>query len=143
MSEPTRSNTESNSSPFQGPFRLFFLGGLSVVGYIYLFRLSFGPLQPGDLNPLYITNFLLTYAFLFVCYWFMVVPLLKGKRMDPRHLWFAIGFGLLFRAILLPSDLILENDIYRYMWDGYNLQRGENPFRYAPSDPETEPYRTE
>ena len=62
--------------------------------------------------------------------------------MDQRHLWFGIAFGLLFRAILLPTDLILENDIYRYMWDGHTSRQGINPFRYAPSDHETVPYRT-
>ncbi len=143
MNDFTNGLAESSHSLFKGAFRLFLLGTLSLLGYIYLFRLSLGPLQPGDLDEIYITDFLYTFAFLFVCYWLLVMPLLKGQRMDQRHLWFAIGFSLLFRAVLLPSDLILENDIYRYMWDGYNMQRGTNPYQYAPSDPVTESYRTD
>ena len=43
-----------------------------------------------------------------------------------------VGGALLFRAILLPTDMILELDLYRYSWDGAVLAQGENPYRYSP-----------
>jgi len=130
-------------APLAGSKKLFALGGISFIAYLYWFRLSFGPLGSDNAEPLYITNFLITYAVLFACYWMLIMPLLKGQRMDPRHLWFAIAISLLFRAVMLPADLMLEDDIYRYMWDGHMQTQGVNPYQYAPSAPETEPYRTE
>jgi len=140
---PFPTESPKSRSPFRGSFRLFCLGTLSFFGYAYLNLLSGPELRPEAPDHWYLTRFLQTYAFLFVCYWLLITPLLRGKRMDPRHLWFAVAFGLLFRAVLLPSDLILENDIYRYLWDGHTGVQGINPYAYAPSDPKTEGYRTE
>ncbi|MGE3975846.1 MAG: hypothetical protein AB7F59_15080 [Bdellovibrionales bacterium] len=42
--------------------------------------------------------------------------------------------GLLCRAILLPSTPILENDFWRYMWDGRVISNGINPYDFAPND---------
>ncbi len=134
---------DSSVSPFKGSFRLFFLGSISLLGYIYLFLLSGEDLFPRSSDPWHITRFLQTYAILFACYWFLISPLVHGKRMDPRHLWFAIAFGLLFRAVMLPSDLILENDIYRYLWDGHTTLEGISPYQHAPLDPATGSYRTD
>ena len=38
------------------------------------------------------------------------------------------------RIALLPSIPILENDFWRYMWDGHVLVNGVNPYQYAPAD---------
>lgn len=45
-----------------------------------------------------------------------------------------IVFGLLFRAVILPSQQIQEDDVYRYLWDGKVFANGINPFEYAPSE---------
>ena len=42
--------------------------------------------------------------------------------------------GFLSRIVLLPSNLIQENDVYRYVFDGQNLLRGENPYRLSPTE---------
>ena len=42
--------------------------------------------------------------------------------------------GFLSRIVLLPSNLIQENDVYRYVLDGQNLLRGENPYRLSPTE---------
>lgn len=48
-------------------------------------------------------------------------------------LW--IGFvGLMMRAIIWPSTPILENDFYRYLWDGAVTAAGHSPYTVAPSD---------
>lgn len=130
-------------SPFKGAGWLMALGALSTLGYLYLFRLSFGALAPGSQEGPYITQFLVVYFMLFALYLCLIVPIVRRPGMDRRHLWFGIAFGLLFRAIMLPGDLILENDIYRYMWDGHMQHQGVNPFQYAPLESETEAYRTD
>ncbi|MDP8243504.1 MAG: glycosyltransferase 87 family protein [Candidatus Hinthialibacter antarcticus] len=131
------------SSPVRGAVGLITLGVLSALGYVYLFRLSLEDLSPRTSQPELITLFLITYFILFGLYLLLITPLVWKPGLDPRHLWFGIAFGLLFRAILLPSDLILENDIYRYLWDGHTQHQGVNPYRYAPSEPETRDYRTD
>ena len=42
-------------------------------------------------------------------------------------------FGLAFRVVFLNSTPILENDFYRYMWDGAVAVDGVNPYGYSPS----------
>ncbi|MEW6238926.1 MAG: glycosyltransferase 87 family protein [Candidatus Omnitrophota bacterium] len=135
-------NGAERDSPFKGTFRLFFLGTVSAFVYVFLFLLSGEELCPRGASGLAVTRFLQAYALLFFCYWRLVAPLARGKRMDPRHLWFAIAFSLLFRAIMLPSLPILENDIYRYMWDGHLGAQGINPYRYAPVDSALNEYET-
>ncbi len=50
-----------------------------------------------------------------------------------------VGAGL--RAIMFFSAPILEDDFYRYLWDGALVARGENPYEHAPADlpPRLEP----
>ncbi len=143
MNEPDIQTTPTPQSPFRGTFKLFFLGSISAVAYFYIFLLSGNNLRPDSADPWYLDRFLYTYAFLFGCYLWLILPLIRGQVMDLRHVWFGIAFGLLFRAIMLPSDLILENDIYRYMWDGHMSVNGINPYEYPPSHPATHDYRTE
>ncbi|MCP4639734.1 MAG: glycosyltransferase family 39 protein, partial [bacterium] len=47
---------------------------------------------------------------------------------------FVVIVGLAARAILLPSNLIQENDCYRYVLDGEAVLHGVNPYRHAPED---------
>ncbi len=39
-----------------------------------------------------------------------------------------------FRLILFPSHPILETDFYRYLWDGFVLSNGVNPYLFAPAE---------
>jgi len=43
-------------------------------------------------------------------------------------------FGVAFRLTMWQTPLILENDIYRYLWDGRVTAHGRNPFRFAPEE---------
>ena len=47
-----------------------------------------------------------------------------------------LGFGLLFRVLLLPTPVYLSSDPYRYLWDGRVQLAGINPYRYPPAAPE-------
>ncbi len=53
----------------------------------------------------------------------------RGDR--PRPAWI-IFVALAARLLLLPSSLIQENDVYRYVLDGEVLLHGGNPYRLAP-----------
>lgn len=43
------------------------------------------------------------------------------------------GAGLLARLVLFTSEPILEDDFYRYLWDGAATSSGQNPFATAPA----------
>jgi len=43
-----------------------------------------------------------------------------------------ISAGFIFRLIMMPSTPMLEDDYYRYLWDGAVTAEGFNPFKYAP-----------
>jgi alpha-1,6-mannosyltransferase len=47
-----------------------------------------------------------------------------------------LGFGLLFRVMLLPTPVYLSSDLYRYLWDGRVQLAGINPYRFPPAAPE-------
>lgn len=57
----------------------------------------------------------------------------KSATDEARRFRMVLGFGLLFRLILLGSNPIQEIDYYRYLWDGQVLANGINPFRYSPA----------
>lgn len=42
--------------------------------------------------------------------------------------------GLLMRLTLLAAPPVLEDDFYRYLWDGSVVARGLNPYRYSPQE---------
>ncbi|NOZ23631.1 MAG: DUF2029 domain-containing protein [Planctomycetes bacterium] len=46
----------------------------------------------------------------------------------------AIVVGGVFRAAMLFSTPMLEDDYYRYLWDGGVTANGLNPYAYAPAD---------
>ena len=48
-----------------------------------------------------------------------------------KFVWI-IFISITARVILVPSNLIQENDVYRYVLDGQVLLNGENPYRYSP-----------
>lgn len=43
-------------------------------------------------------------------------------------------FAIVFRAVLVPSTPIQEDDFYRYLWDGQVSRAGISPYRYAPAE---------
>ncbi len=59
----------------------------------------------------------------------------KGKRKLPvAFLGFVVLTGLVLRLLFMTSVPILEDDHYRYLWDGAVWIHGFNPYAYAPQD---------
>ncbi len=48
----------------------------------------------------------------------------------------AVLLGTAFRLFMLPTDLVLSTDPYRYLWDGRVQAAGINPYRFSPEAPE-------
>ena len=56
-----------------------------------------------------------------------------------RLIVFVLVAGALMRLVLFFSTPILEDDFYRYLWDGAVTAQGVNPYIHAPEDFLTEP----
>ena len=57
--------------------------------------------------------------------------LFKTRTTKQVLLWILIVSAAV-RAVLVPSSLILENDVYRYVLDGQILLHGMNPYGHVP-----------
>ncbi|GAB4363990.1 MAG: hypothetical protein Kow0042_02240 [Calditrichia bacterium] len=56
----------------------------------------------------------------------------RTKYSKGLGLW-VVGVGFLMRLIVIPSTAILEDDFYRYLWDGAVVAHGMNPYKYSPA----------
>ncbi|MBI2192580.1 MAG: DUF2029 domain-containing protein [Planctomycetes bacterium] len=85
--------------------------------------------EPGRARQLFIP------AHLFGCGFFLAaLATVRRQPDDPRHLGLILAAGLLYRVILLPTTPILEDDYFRYLWDGKVLAHGMNPYEFAPAE---------
>lgn len=71
---------------------------------------------------------ILSGAFYFILYF---LPNIGENR---NMLAWIITVGTVLRAIMLFSTPILENDYFRYLWDGAILANGINPYAYSPDE---------
>lgn len=55
-------------------------------------------------------------------------------------LWIIVAGGLAMRLALFGSTPLLEDDSYRYLWDGGVTAHGYNPYAASPDDAQGEPY---
>lgn len=73
-----------------------------------------------------------TYTLQFAIYGLLIRGIAKNPRF-PLSLYLATA--IIVRVVLLFSDPILENDHWRYLWDGRVFAHGINPYQFAPLDP--------
>ena len=79
---------------------------------------------------------ILTFVLLYACAWTgFFLGYLQLRRKDRKApLLLILATALVARFLLLPSGLIQENDVYRYVLDGQVLLAGENPYEQSPSE---------
>lgn len=68
-------------------------------------------------------------------FFFLVMPgLIKSTPGETARniLLFVIITGIVMRLLSVGVPAIIEDDFYRYLWDGAVTAAGENPFRYSP-----------
>ncbi len=77
-----------------------------------------------------------------LCYLPAVVLVVRDDRPTPlRRLLLIVGFSVAFRALLVFTEPLLSDDMYRYVWDGRIQASGQNPYAYAPGAPEVSSLR--
>ncbi len=111
------------------------LGLLSLLGY----ALGFPWVTGAGPEPL--VAFVGLSLGLFLLYLLAAWVVLRHPSADRVLLGLILGFGLLFRLVLLPSPVVLSSDLYRYLWDGRVQWAGINPYRYPPAAEALAPLR--
>lgn len=67
--------------------------------------------------------------------YFFIAILSVNKLFNSKIvLGIIIGTGIVCRVILIPSQPVLEDDYYRYLWDGAVTANGFNPYIFSPED---------
>ncbi len=63
---------------------------------------------------------------------FVGYGILLSLPHDRRAIHYLLALGLLLRIVLLFGFPLLSDDVYRFLWDGYLINAGENPFAQLP-----------
>lgn len=64
----------------------------------------------------------------------LVLIKLGAVRLSATGWLFALAVSLVARGLLIAAPPVLEDDVYRYMWDGAVTRSGESPFRFSPQE---------
>lgn len=77
---------------------------------------------------------ILSFLILYGLAWLFFVAAFYGvwRTNGSGSLLLIVGIAMLARIILFPSELIQENDVYRYVLDGQVLIHGGNPYEFSP-----------
>jgi len=111
---------------------LWSVSGLALLGaHVALARISAefafdGPLEDKPVLALVGLEVVASGIFLLV-----VWKVWKGPRMKGLLTWIIV-VGVALRVCMMFSTPMLEDDYYRYMWDGAVLANGMNPYRHSP-----------
>jgi hypothetical protein len=111
------------------------LGLLSLLGYALAFPWAVASAQ----EPLVV--FVGLSLGLFLLYLLAATVVVRHPSADRVLLGLILGFGLLYRSVLLGSPVVLSSDVYRYLWDGRVQRAGINPYRHPPADEALAPLR--
>ncbi len=109
--------------------------GVNAVGYFVL-ATGAEALQLQDASLRSVRVFVVTMTALWLFYLSVIVPLIRGWRLDKETFWSALVLSFVARALLVPTDPILDNTLLRQMWDGRVTSSGANPYRLEPSHPD-------
>lgn len=102
---------------------LYLLLGLFLISCIPYAFLHAGEAAFPGWSCLYLIQFLVYGGILF---------LLRDTNLNLRWIWVV---AILARAFLIFTEPTLENDYWRYLWDGRVLTHGINPYSFKPLDP--------
>lgn len=137
----TRCEGDARHQPPALSKALIIIGLGSVSSFLYLsfalatkgipLALPFFTLRKG-VFPSFLLHFYLLFALYLVAVW-------CGFRERGNAVLMTVtlvAFSIAFRAILLWTQPVLSDDIYRYVWDGRVQAAGLSPYLYAPEAPE-------
>lgn len=125
--QSVRSNMASMSTRLTAVGVLMLVGTLLAVWLSRAFPYGTHP-HEGPLVPFICVTVALGIALVIAMRWISDDPTPK------RLLMIIVLIGLAMRGAMFLSYPVLEDDSYRYLWDGAVVSEGVNPYKYAPAD---------
>lgn len=105
-----------------------------IVLILLMFVLSWlSPLLAHPIDPTHtpIASFLVIYIVAGLVFLLSVLLVIRNKASIAKPIAILV-VGAAMRVLMFPSTPILEDDFYRYLWDGAVTANSINPYRYAP-----------
>jgi alpha-1,6-mannosyltransferase len=113
------------------------LGIASTLGYVSIaVRLRGHPVflrwgfPQGDFLPVFFLHAVPLFLLALAGAWWTF----QTETDEARTVGLILGFGLLFRLLLLPTPPVLSSDIFRYVWDARMQASGVSPYLATPAD---------
>ncbi|MCU0500933.1 MAG: DUF2029 domain-containing protein [Anaerolineae bacterium] len=126
LAEPLPADLRRRLSPTTA---LLLLGLASLIPYAYALRQSNLRLQHAELAVSVL-------AALFFYIPAVIVVVRDDRPTSSPRLLLIIGFAIAFRLIMVFTQPVLSDDMYRYLWDGRVQAQGINPYALPPGAPE-------
>jgi len=110
--------------------------GCLAVGSAALYGATYVPFGPHPSAPP-IGLRLVTYPVLYLTYFAAVYVVWRERERAHGRLLsgLVLGSALLFRGLVLSGPAPLNNDAWRYLWEGRVVTEGFNPYAAPPGDP--------
>ena len=128
------------SGDLKGTCRPWLVGGaILILAAASLALASYRFDYDGNLVDKPVLLFAVAFCAAGLAFFFCVPRLIRsGLDCDDGHakvlLGIVFGAGLLARLVLFASVPVLEDDFYRYLWDGSVTAAGQSPYAVAPAD---------
>jgi alpha-1,6-mannosyltransferase len=116
------------------PAAIYTLGAMLVFGVAYLAVLSTRFEYGTDMLQRPIRTLVAVLILLGLLHLAAVYLVVGLKTTSIQLLIWILAIGLAARLLLMPTVPTLEDDYYRYLWDGGVTASGFNPYRYTPHD---------
>ena len=126
-------------------------GQLLCVGFLFLVAITVSAWS-GVYKPIPIDLYLLSYAFAFAAYFWIIGKLWlpqkhkqenKERSLNPITPRLLLLIAIAARLIVLPAPHRFNSDVSRYVWDGYLVTQGFNPYQFAPADAGLQPLHSD
>jgi len=88
--------------------------------------------QPDSLEEGWFLIIIVTALSLTACLYLVVVLQLRQIPLDRRWLAYVFVVAAATRLLILGSDIKVEDDYFRYLWDGAVTANGLNPYAHSP-----------
>ena len=118
-----------------GGLPLLVLSGITLIGYVAIVLVSHEfAYASWSIRPQTLKYIALAMGFAGACAGLCyVIPRIpeEGRK---GALLMVLLVGLFARIMMFGSTPVLEDDSYRYLWDGAAIAHGVDPYKYAPAD---------
>lgn len=113
---------------------LLILSFITLISFVFINLLAGRFSDSDNLLQSPVIEFVVMYILVCFSYFLFVTKYIKQTAYVKNLTILIFMVGFLIRLLMVYSSPILEDDYYRYLWDGAVLANGYNPYQYAPDE---------